>query len=258
MLHEKATRSSDVGVAPTGHGSRKIRTCYDARVVRARAGFLVVITVVSMPATGCGTSDDAPLSSTSTEPSSSESTAVGTTANSATVTSTTPPASTSDADSTTSGPSSGDGTTSGTTGPDATTGQTTGIEGDMLVLDPRTLVYFDLAIDSIRFAVGGHDPQRDACVSIIFNMPDPDLEALYCDDFVLDNGPGGFPYVLITPGASPPCYQWDYFPNVDAVAASGCMQAHPFDMPFYIDIDMSIEIDSELFAGTITVDNQAP
>lgn len=136
------------------------------------------------------------------------------------------------------GTDSGDSTGSGA----STTGGEAG-----LVLDPSTLVFFELPINSIRYAVGGYDPGHDTCVSIIFN--NPGLEQ-HCDDFVVD-----FPYVVITPGGAPPCMDWDYSGDVVVDAAAGCMQVTS-QGPLAIDIDMTLKVSGDGFSGTIAVSNK--
>jgi hypothetical protein len=151
-------------------------------------------------------------------------------------------------------PTTGDATTS-TTGdatsttcePASSTGETTG-GADALVLDPRTLVFFDLPIGSIRYAVGGFDPDAQTCVSIIFFDPG---EQQHCDDFQTGDN-SGFPYVFIVPNSAPPCMEWDYAGNVQLDAASGCMQlTNPF--PAEIAIDMELSVSGAPFTGTISV-----
>jgi hypothetical protein len=226
-----------------------------------RAGSLVTMGLGLVLAGACGPGDDVATSQASADSSGPGSS--GATATDAPVTATSTGAPTTSGEPATSSTtsavldSSGD-TATATEGAEVTTDGTTSSGGDVLELDPQTLVYFELPIGSIRYAVGGHDPARDTCVSIIFSISGPIQEEPHCDDFDLSNGPSGFPYVLITPAASPPCEQWDYAPNVEAVAASGCVQLHPFVEPLHIDIDMAIEVDGQLFTGTILVNNQAP
>lgn len=136
------------------------------------------------------------------------------------------------------GPVSGDSSGTGS----STTGGDTG-----LVLDPATLVFFELPINSIRYAVAGYDPGHDTCVSIIFNNPDV---VQHCDDFM-----DGFPYVVITPGGSPPCMDWEYAGDVTLDMAAGCMQVTSL-APLAIDIDMTLQVSGDVFTGTIAVSNQ--
>ncbi len=120
-----------------------------------------------------------------------------------------------------------------------------------LVLDPSTLVMFELPIGSIRYAVGGHDPEHNTCVSIIFSNPGVEE---HCDDFDVGEGVN-FPYVVITPGGSPPCMDWDYAGNVTVDAAAGCMQVTS-EFPLAISIDMNLSVSGDSFSGTIAVSNK--
>ncbi len=120
-----------------------------------------------------------------------------------------------------------------------------------LVLDPSTLVMFELPIGSIRYAVGGHDPGHNTCVAIIFMNPGKEE---HCDDFEVGEG-GMFPYVVITPDAAPPCMDWGYSGNVTVDAASGCMQVSS-ELPLAITIDMNLSVSGDIFSGTIAVANK--
>lgn len=120
----------------------------------------------------------------------------------------------------------------------------------MLVLDPATLVFFDLPIDSIRYAVGGFAAEEQLCVAIIFSNPGVEP---HCDDFQVGDS-FGFPYVVVIPGAEP-CTEWEYGGNVTLEAASGCMQVTQ-EFPLAISIDMTLSVSGAPFTGTIVVSNQ--
>ncbi len=141
-------------------------------------------------------------------------------------------------ESTSTGGSTGDDTTSGTTG-----------EVDGLVLDPDTLNFFWLPINSLRAAVGGFDEATNTCVSVIFFFDGfQDAMAEHC---MWD--PMNFtPYVVITPDAAPPCDQWDYAGNVEVISAVGCQQVIQDDPPV-MNIDMVLEVEGAPFTGKITV-----
>jgi hypothetical protein len=144
-------------------------------------------------------------------------------------------------------------TTTTTTEPGTTTGPVTatstgdddsGTTGaDVLQLDPATLATFALPINSLRFAVAGHDAAHDLCVSVIFSGPSIDHQ-LHCDDFIPDD-----PYVVIEPGAGP-CMNWDYAGNVELTAVSGCMQLISED-PAQIELDLVLQVSGDLFTGEI-------
>jgi hypothetical protein len=135
----------------------------------------------------------------------------------------------------------------GSTGPSTSDTSTTG-PATGLVLDPASLNFFELPIGSVRYAVAGFDPAQQTCVSVIFFG---DIETEVCDAFeVGDNA--GFPYVFITPDATPPCMDWDYAGNVTLDAASGCVRLTSHD-PLTIALDMTLAVSGEPFTGTITV-----
>ena len=156
------------------------------------------------------------------------------------------------ADATDSGTGSADATTMNTDPPPGETDDTGPAEtttgGDDLVLDPATIEVFELPIGSIRYAVAGFDAAQQTCVAIIFSDPG---DQQHCDDFEVGDT-SGFPYVVVTPDAAPPCMQWDYAGNVQLDAAAGCMQLlEPF--PPVITIDMQLSVSGAPFTGTISV-----
>lgn len=137
------------------------------------------------------------------------------------------------------GGTSGDATGAGSTGGDG--GSTGG--SDTLELDPRTMQFFNLPINSIRYAAAGHDAAHGLCVAIIWYNP---LPGEHCD---ID--PMSFsPYVHVEPGA-PPCTDWDYGPNVELTGASGCYEWVSFEPPAAT-LDLTLEVVGEAFTGTIT------
>lgn len=136
----------------------------------------------------------------------------------------------------------GDATGAGSTG--GVGGSTGG--GDTLELDPRTMQFFNLPIDSLRYAAAGHDAGHGLCVAIIWFDPPP---GEHCDVEPMPLSP----YVWIEPG-SPPCMGWDYGPNVELVSASGCYEWVSFEPPAAT-LDLTLEVVGEAFTGTITVNN---
>ena len=115
------------------------------------------------------------------------------------------------------------------------------------VLDPQTLVFFDLPINSIRYAVSGHDAVSNACVTLIwFAGPGRPICA--------GSAPDTWPYVVVTPDAQPPCGQWDYQGNVAVDGASGCVEFSTA-MPLTATIDMTVTISGGPLDGTVIVDN---
>ncbi len=147
---------------------------------------------------------------------------------------------------TTTDPSAGSETTADTGEATDGTAGTTG--ADALELDPETLVTFALPIDSLRYAVSGHDAAHGLCVSLIFTNSSIDHQ-LHCDVF----DPGAL-YVVIEPGAGP-CMNWDYDTGVELLSVAGCMQLVSED-PAQIDLDMTLQVSGALFTGEIHVANE--
>jgi hypothetical protein len=126
------------------------------------------------------------------------------------------------------------------------------ITKDKLVLDPSTLTFFGLPINSVRFAVSGYDPDAKVCVTIIWDFSNNgEYEGAHCDDFY-----PSFPYVIIIPDAKGQCGQWDYGSNIAMVKAEGCVDFDDF-APAGMDlVDVSVQVQSPMFTGTIIADNR--
>ena len=93
-----------------------------------------------------------------------------------------------------------------------------------LVLDPDSLTFFYLPIDSIRFAVSGHDPEAQVCVTLVWDFSNTGREpGAFCDDF----GPG-FPYAIVVPDTDGPCGAWDYAETHPVLNAEGCLDMAGF------------------------------
>jgi len=152
-------------------------------------------------------------------------------------------------ESSTSADTGGDSSTGGeSTSTGGSTSGTTG-DGDGLVLDPDTLHFFWLPINSLRAAVGGFDAQTNTCVSVIFFF-DGFQDAM--DEHCVWDPMNLSPYVVITPDAAPPCDQWDYAGNVEVLSATGCQQVIQ-DEPPVQNIDMVLDVAGVPFTGKITV-----
>ncbi len=145
------------------------------------------------------------------------------------------------------GPETDDSASSTTTSTTSDTGDTSDAATD-LVLDPASLVFFELPINSLRYAVGGFDPAQHTCVTVIFF---DDLATRRCDDFQTGDT-NGVPYVFIAPNAAPPCMDWGYGGNVTLDAATGCVELTSHD-PLTIALDMMLTVSGAPFTGTITV-----
>lgn len=93
-----------------------------------------------------------------------------------------------------------------------------------LVLDPNSLMFFDLPIGSIRFAVSGHDPVARVCVTLVWDFSNTGREpGPFCDDF----GPG-FPYAIVFQDTDGPCGEWEYAGTHPVLDAEGCLDMAGF------------------------------
>jgi hypothetical protein len=122
-----------------------------------------------------------------------------------------------------------------------------------LVLDPATLFFFSLPIDSYRVAVSGLDPVADMCATIVFDYSntDHDFEA-HCDRFGEH-----FPYVLVVPDGAESCVgAWDYGTQLETLATQGCFDAAELPPPGLDLADLEVEVRGAAFTGTVAVDNR--
>jgi len=122
----------------------------------------------------------------------------------------------------------------------------------VLTLDPKTLTFFGLPINSIRFAVAGLDPIAHACVSLIFDYSNTGAYyGSHCDDFH-----GGFPYVIVDMNTDGPCQAWTYGGPGAVKSAKGCVD---FAMLGHADRDLGdleVQVDTPSFTGLVRVDNR--
>lgn len=121
-----------------------------------------------------------------------------------------------------------------------------------MVLDPASLYFFDLPIDSIRNGVAGYDPTRRLCVTLIWDYSS-NTRTLgpHCDSFG-----GMFPYVAIETDTDGPCQGWSYGGGPEVLSARGCV-----DFTFHGAgglVDFEVQVAGEEFTGTIVADNRAP
>ena len=237
-MAQSAPRSP--AVSSPRRGCERAAICYDGGMACASLPRLTCSPVLAALLLACGptTGDESGDDSSSTG--TADPTAADPTTDAPTTTTTT-------GETGTSGDTGDTGDTGASDVTGETTGETTGAP-DGLVLDPETLVFFELPIGSIRYAVGGFDPAQQTCVTIIFYHPG---EQEHCDDFKVGDT-FGFPYVYIYPSPIASCTDWDYGGNVQLDAATGCMQVVELS-PTMITIDMQLTVSGAAFTGTISV-----
>ena len=123
----------------------------------------------------------------------------------------------------------------------------TGPLPERLVLDPASLTFFLLPIDSTRAAVSGYDAAARACVTIVWDYSNTGHDLVpWCDEFGQ-----GFPYVLVARDTDGPCGAWDYGPNVTAASASGCVQFKALGMGAIDLVDVAITVANESGGQTL-------
>jgi hypothetical protein len=109
----------------------------------------------------------------------------------------------------------------------------------------RDLVFFDLPIDSLRYAVSGHDRATGLCITAVFFLNEQAPLDRRCDDF--DHT--WFPYVVVEPADAAGC--WDYGSDVTLESARGCVDWAAFGPTHADEATLELSIESPLFSGRV-------
>ncbi len=109
-------------------------------------------------------------------------------------------------------------------------------------------LFFDLPINSIRYAVSGRDEVRNLCITAVWFLSTVDEMVEHCDDFG-----EMFPYIVIAPGQPAGC--WDYGTNATLLAAEGCVDWAAFGPEHADRVELELSVVSPHFTGTIRFDN---
>jgi len=124
------------------------------------------------------------------------------------------------------------------------------------VVDPAGLnltmiAFLNLPINSVRFMVRGYDPVHSLCVEIIWDYSNTGhTTTRHCDDFGVT-----FPYVFIAPGACPVGDTAHYGGNAEVLSANGCIDFKGFTPQSTDSVDVTVNVRSDLFTGTILARN---
>ena len=122
---------------------------------------------------------------------------------------------------------------------------------DSWVVEPGSLEFFFLPINSVRGAVSGYVPEARACVTVVWDYSNTGRfpVRLRCDE----QG-DGFPYVILETETDGPCGAWEGGGNVVVTEAKGCVDfaGEPGSLDL---VDVSLEVESEAFTGEIVVSN---
>ena len=122
----------------------------------------------------------------------------------------------------------------------------------VLTLDPKTLTFFSLPINSLRMAVAGLDPVAHACVSLIFDFSNTGASnAAHCDDFH-----ASFPYALVKMGTDGPCKDWQYGAPDSVISTKGCVDFAMFGHADRDLADLEVQVATPDFTGLVRVDNR--
>ena len=123
-----------------------------------------------------------------------------------------------------------------------------------LHLDPATLVFFELPINSLRMGVSGYDPAAHACASLIWDFSNTGHRpGAHCGDFL-----DGFPYVIVKLNQANPCPElWDYGTALAVTKAGGCVDFAMLDSPAGFNlVDATADVTGPGFQGTVIADNR--
>jgi hypothetical protein len=121
-------------------------------------------------------------------------------------------------------------------------------------VDPESLTFFQLPINSLRYAVSGYVPEARACVSVIWDHSNTGRLSprMRCDV----NGES-FPYVHIEAGVDGPCGNWDYGPNAALNGeVQGCVSFAGTDGGEGLNyVNVAFDLRHEAYEGRVVVSN---
>jgi hypothetical protein len=129
------------------------------------------------------------------------------------------------------------------------------VSGNRLVLDPSSLVFFGLPINSARFAVTGYDPDQRVCATIVWSPAQSSTRTI-CNVFEPDGLQS--PYVIIKTDTDGPCTNkdWDYAGNVTTTSSTGCVDFVDGGAVSSGMVDAEVGVEGDLFTGTIVANNR--
>jgi hypothetical protein len=119
-------------------------------------------------------------------------------------------------------------------------------------LDPTTLTFFNLPINSIRYAVAGYVPDAEMCVTLVWDFSNTgmDLRA-HCNDFK-----NGFPYAILYKDKPANCGQWEYTSEVQVADVAGCIDFADFGPASLNLVDIELSVRSPIFSGRLKANNR--
>ena len=132
-------------------------------------------------------------------------------------------------------------------------------------LDPASVIFYDLPINSLRYAVSGLEPQSGLCVTLVWYVSEPSSDGSYQFCGLAPDPPGLQPYALVAPMTAPdpwmsgdpiygsrPCEVWDYGPHATVQALDGCARFN--DLPVSSgQADLVVTLDSPLLSGQVAI-----
>jgi hypothetical protein len=128
---------------------------------------------------------------------------------------------------------------------------TAGTTSNPLVLDPNSLNFFSVPIDSVRWDVAGFAPAARTCVAVMWDYSNTGhAQGAHCDEFG-----SMFPYVTITTNTDGPCNDWSYSGGVQVDGWSGCVDFRTYQGINYVNSIVSVT--SPAFTGQIILDNRS-
>jgi hypothetical protein len=109
--------------------------------------------------------------------------------------------------------------------------------------------FFDLPINSIRYALSGYDAAADICVTAVWFFTDQAAQDRLCSpDF-----DGQTVYFIVSPGESAGC--WDYDGNATIDRVDGCVDWSAFGGTHTDAAEIEFQVTSPAWSGAVRFDN---
>ena len=132
-------------------------------------------------------------------------------------------------------------------------------------LDPASLLFYDLPINSVRYAVSGLEPTANMCVTLVWFITEPTGGDYHLCG--LDPTPPSLrPYAIVapvTPAEPPPpdgpqygaglCEVWDYGANATVVDVAGCVDFSWSGSGTTGSADLLVTLDSPALQGPVVI-----
>ncbi len=131
-----------------------------------------------------------------------------------------------------------------------------------LALQQSSIIFYDLPINSIRYAVSGFEPQNNVCVTLVWSIAEPGPSYELCGIGGIGGAPEA-PYAIVAPPTPPAdpsdgplyglrqCEVWDYGPNATVEALEGCVTFQ--GSPTIGSADLVVTLSGDLLNGDLEI-----